>query len=73
MNWLQDFILAQWFVPRDVWQNPLIKRIYIDESLRLYCTESEGMIDVTSSRIIAPLWTREKAPFHFIDAEEEVF
>ena len=33
---------------------------------------SQGMIDVTSSRIIAPLWTREKAPFHFVDAEEEV-
>lgn len=34
--------------------------------------EKRCMIDVTSSRIIAPLWTREKAPFHFIDAEEEV-
>ena len=37
-----------------------------------YCAEPGGMIDVTSSRIIAPLWTREKSPFHFVDAEEEV-
>ncbi|CAE7671921.1 unnamed protein product [Symbiodinium microadriaticum] len=34
--------------------------------------EKRCMIDVTSSRIIAPLWTREKSPFHFVDAEEEV-
>ncbi|CAJ1426780.1 unnamed protein product [Effrenium voratum] len=29
------------------------------------------MIDVVSGRIIAPLWTRHKAPFHFVDDEEE--